>query len=229
MALKSVRSVLTFGLGIALLAFVMPSLVQAKSNPRQSPSVSAHKLVGQIENRQSKGSKAAPAALPTLNTFVSNVVNGQAAEVRGLYVPEIFAAMVVQQPEGTPEFVSPRQNIVTQFRAASALNSVGLLAHNYLAGANFALLQAGQKLYLIYGDGRTAVFVVREVQRYQALQPNSPASDFVDLQSNDQLSAARLFSNAYDRPGQVILQTCIANGGEASWGRLFVIAEQTTE
>jgi len=52
--------------------------------------------------------------LPLLNVFVSQVKNGQSDQLRGVYIPEILATPVVQQPVGNDEFVSPRQNILTQ-------------------------------------------------------------------------------------------------------------------
>jgi hypothetical protein len=163
--------------------------------------------------------------LPLLNVFVDQVKNGQSDQLRGIYIPEILAAPVVQQPKGDNGFVSPRQNIVTQFALASQFGSTGLLAHNNLAGASFFQLETGQKIYLIYGDGQISTFVITEILRYQALQPTSPSSKFIDLNTNDLLKASEVFSNVYDRQGQAIFQTCISKGDEASWGRLFVIAE----
>jgi hypothetical protein len=132
---------------------------------------------------------------------------------------------VVQQPAGDNDFVSPRQNVLTQFDLASQFGSTGLLAHNYLAGESLALLQRDQIFYLVYGDGRVAVFAIREILRYQALEPESSYSRFVDLENNNTLSTAELFTRVYNSPGKVILQTCIARQDNLSWGRLFIIAE----
>lgn len=166
--------------------------------------------------------------LPLLETFARQLQNGQADELRGIYIPELLAAPVVQQPVGRNEFVSPRQGIVTQFGLASQFGSTGLLAHNYLAGENFALLEEGRKFYLIYGDGRTATFVVTEIQYYQALEPTSPLSNFLDLGNGALLTTPEVFSKVYDRPGQVIFQTCISAEGDPAWGRLFAIAEPSS-
>jgi hypothetical protein len=166
--------------------------------------------------------------LPTLATFTSWLDNGQASLLRGIYVPDILADGVVQQPAGQGNFVSPRQGYVTQFGAASALGSTGLLAHNYLAGATFSLLQAGQLVYLVYGDGKTATFIVTHRLQYQALQPDSPYSNFIDLGNHRSMSSSQVFSAAYGHPGAVVFQTCIAANGVSSWGRLFVIAEPYT-
>jgi hypothetical protein len=203
MALKSIRSLLANSfIFFTLSAALIPSYgVQALSSDSHS------------------------ANLPLLNVFVSQVKNGQSDQLRGVYVPEILAAPVVQQPARNDGFVSPRQNILTQFGLASQFGSTGLLAHNNLAGASFLELEVDQKIYLIYGDGQITTFVVTKILRYQALEPNSTSSKFIDLDTNDSLKASEVFSKVYNRQGQVVFQTCISAGNELSWGRLFVIAE----
>jgi hypothetical protein len=163
--------------------------------------------------------------LTSLSDFVSQVKNGRADELRGIYIPETLAARIVQQPAGKYEFVSPWPNIVTQFGLASKFGSTGLLAHNYLAGNNFLLLKKDQKVYLVYGDGKTSAFVIKEILRYQALEPNRTSSDFKGLENGELLTASKLFSKIYDRPGQVIFQTCITEDNNPAWGRVFIIAE----
>jgi len=168
-------------------------------------------------------------ALTDLDVFVEQVKNGQADELRGIYVPGLLAASVVQQPSGRADFVSQWQNVATQFRLASKVGSTGLLAHNYLAGQSFASLENGQELYLIYGDGRVAAFAISEILEYQALEPASTSSKFVDLQNGNTLTHVELFRKVYNRPGQVILQTCISMNDDPSGGRLFVIAKPALE
>jgi hypothetical protein len=163
--------------------------------------------------------------LPTLEVFVEQVKNGQGGQLRGIFVPGILAAHIVQQPVGNSEFISPWDNIVTQFGMASRLGSTGLLAHNYLAGKVFTSLHVGQKFYLVYGDGETAAFTVSDILQYQALEPNSKSSEFADLKNGDILTYSGLFTEVYNRPGQVIFQTCIESENESAWGRLFVIAK----
>lgn len=163
--------------------------------------------------------------IPTLDEFIIQVANGEAGELRGIYAPELFAYSVVSQPEGSPAFVSAQPETLTQFSAASRYNTTGLLAHNYLAGESFSSLDDGQWIYLIYGDGRTETFIVRETVRFRALDPNSVTSDFVDLESGERLSSTRLFFKVFNRPGSVTLQTCIYADGNLSWGRLFILAE----
>jgi hypothetical protein len=203
MALKSIRSVLaSLFIFFTLSAHLIPS----------------YGVLALSEDSSSSN-------LPLLNVFISQVKNGRSDQLRGVYIPEILAAPVVQQPAGNNGFVSPRQNIVTQFGLASEFGSTGLLAHNNLAGTSFSQLEADQKIYLIYGDGQISTFVVTKILRYQALQPNSTSSKFIDLSTNDMLKASEVFSKVYNRQGQVIFQTCISAGDQLSWGRLFVIAE----
>ena len=163
--------------------------------------------------------------LPPLNVFINQVKNGQADQLRGIYIPDLLADPVVQQPSGRNDFVSSNQNILTQFDLAAQFGSTGLLAHNNLAGASFSLLTLDQKIFLVYGDGHVESFVVTEILRFQALDPASPSSTFVDLSNNRVLKASELFSKVYERKGDVVFQTCIASGESLNWGRLFVIAE----
>jgi hypothetical protein len=178
-----------------------------------------------MRSAQALNSPLDSVSLPSLSQFADQIKNNQDGELSGIYVPDILAARIVQQPKSHPEFVSTRQNILTQFDLASQFGSTGLLAHNYLAGESFSYLKENQKFYLIYGDGQIAAFVVTEILRYQALSPTNPSSKFIDLANNDTLTASELFSRIYERPGQVILQTCIAAENNSSWGRLFVIAK----
>jgi phage tail protein X len=42
------------------------------------------------------------------------------------------------------------------------------------------------------------------------------------------LTATDLFNHVYATGDRLVLQTCIANHGQASWGRLFIIAQPVT-
>jgi hypothetical protein len=201
MARTPIRLILTFTFLITLFSSLFPSgNVQALTGPFDQ------------------------AGLPRLEDFTAQVSNGQAGQLRGIYIPGILAARVVQQPEGMDDFVSPWQNVITQFGLASRLGSTGLLAHNYLAGAAFGLLQEGQEIDLIDGSGRISTFTVIEILRYQALDSDNTATRLLDLESQASIISADLFNKVYSRPGQVIFQTCIIKDGDPSWGRLFVIA-----
>jgi hypothetical protein len=202
MALKHFRSVLTVSFTCILLVVLFPTeTVQARSESQRAR------------------------ALPLLDTFVRQVQNGAAGDLRGIYIPDVLAARIVQQPKGEAEFVSPRQNVVTQFNLASQFRSIGLLAHNDQAGEAFFQLETDQRFHLIYGDGSISSFVITERQGYQALQPDSPSSRFLSLDNGDYLTSSELFTRVYARPGTVIFQTCISTDDHLTWGRLFIIAE----
>jgi hypothetical protein len=167
-----------------------------------------------------------PAALPALTTFVGSVKNGQAALLTGVYVSGVMAYPVLQQPAADAGFVSTQPNAITQFRMAGQFNSIGLLAHDYLAGTVFPTLEKGSDIALVYGDGSMKYYRVYDVLRYQALSPSSPYSNFVDLSNKKQLSAEQLFFNIYGRGGStLVFQTCISTEQVPSWGRLFVLAK----
>ena len=170
------------------------------------------------------GVQSPGADLPTLDAFVLQVMNGDSAQLRGVYAPDLFAFGVTTQPEGYPEFISRDADVLTQFGSASQVGSIGLLAHNYLAGRQFPLMEAGQLIHLVYGDGLLQTYTVAQSLRYRALQPRSASSEFVDLVSGGQLAASALFQAIYGRPGAVVFQTCIAADGVSTWGRLFVVA-----
>jgi hypothetical protein len=174
---------------------------------------------------------AAPAAsagapeLPTLEEFIETVAGGDADSLTGIYVPDVMASRIVPQPDGERLFVSSVENTLTEFGLAERFDSTGLLAHNTQAGRYFAKLDLGQVFTLIYGDGRTESFLVTEMLRFRALEPEDTRGMFLDLRRGDLLRTDQLFWRVYARPGNVILQTCIASGDVLSWGRLFVIAE----
>ncbi len=156
----------------------------------------------------------------------SLTLNGQADQPVGLYAEGILAYPIVQQPASNPGFVSTQPDTLTHFALAQRYGSLGLLAHNDLAGQAFFALQPEQTLWVVFGDGSLKRYRVVTVERYQALQPHSPYSSFTSLDDPERkvLSAAELFLHIYNNPGALVLQTCIAQGDEPSWGRLFVIA-----
>jgi hypothetical protein len=164
-------------------------------------------------------------ALPTLTSFIASVRDGNAKAVRGVYVQNVMAFPIVQQPSGYPGFVSTEDRVLTQFNMAAEVGNVGLLAHNYLAGSAFPQLATGQEVKLIYGDGRIESFIITHTLRYQALDPYSTSSDFRNLDTNISISAEELFRQVYRGDRHVTFQTCIEANGNSSWGRLFIIAE----
>jgi len=167
----------------------------------------------------------AETVLPGFADFSKSVQNGEADVLRGVYVADVLALPVIQQPADHPYYVSNHAGEATQFSVASQYGNIGLLAHNTLSGKFFSQLAIGQGVRLVYGDGRVEYFVVKDILHFQALQPGSISSSFRNLDKNELLSAGETFNRAYVGEHRLVFQTCIEAEGKASWGRLFVIAE----
>jgi hypothetical protein len=146
------------------------------------------------------------------------------------YTLKMYSPSRSSSSHRSPAFVSSNEGEVTQFSMPARYGNVGLLAHNHLSGKLFSALAIGQQVRLIYGNGRIETFVITEVLRYQALQPNSPYSSFRNLdQDGETLSANQMFTRAYLGDRHVTFQTCIDAYGNSSWGRLFIIAEPQSD
>ena len=169
------------------------------------------------------------ARIPDFTVFSQTVQNGKADSLRGVYVPNVMALPIVQQPSGNAGYVSSNDGQATQFAMASQFGNVGLLAHNYLSGKSFSQIAVGQEVRLIYGDGRVEYFIVTEILQYQALQPNSPWSSFRSLNDGETLNAEQMFKRVYAGDRHVTFQTCVQAEGISSWGRLFVVAVPKTD
>lgn len=165
------------------------------------------------------------AELQNYFNFVKSVKNGQTEVLRGVYVPDVLALPIIQQPDGHPEFVSEDYGEVTQFSMATQAGNVGLLAHNHLSGETFSNLLPGQEVRLIYGDGRVEKFIISQILRYQALEPYNSNSEFRDLETNTIITAEELFRKMYQGDRHITFQTCIGAEEDGSWGRLFIIAQ----
>jgi hypothetical protein len=162
--------------------------------------------------------------LPSFADFSESVRSSEADILRGVYVKNVLALPVVQQPADQPFYVSNRDGEATQFSMASRYGNIGLLAHNTLSGRLFSGLAVGQEVRLVYGDGRVEHFVITKILQFQALEPESVNSSFRNLDRNEVLSAGEMFNRAYVGEHRVVFQTCIAAEGNPSWGRLFVVA-----
>ena len=156
---------------------------------------------------------------------IQSWLNGDASQLVGVLAADLFSLPVVQQPEGDSSYISSSAGTLTQFAAASAFGSTGLLAHAALAGSQFSSLQVSESIQLVYGDGSIHHFQVVEIHTFQALQPSDPFSSFVNLQSGETLSSGQLFLQMYAGQPHLTLQTCISQDGIPAWGRLFIIAE----
>ena len=157
--------------------------------------------------------------------FINKLITGEPDIIKGIFAEKKFALFVVEQPQNRPAFVSSISEVVTEFQMPKEYGVIGLIAHNYLAGRYFFKLQLGDIVQVIYGDGSNRGYRISEIREYQALNPNSPFSDFVNLETDDVVSSMKLFKSVYTGEHHLTLQTCIQVGSEDSWGRLFLIAE----
>lgn len=163
-------------------------------------------------------------AVTDFPAFYNPIQSGEVDVLRGVYVPNVLALPIVQQPADDPYYVSNHDEEVTQFPTVSQYGNIGLLAHNNLSGQAFSKLSVGQEVELVYGDGRIEKFVITEVLRFQALQPQSQQSSFLNLDNSETLSANQMFDRVYTGSHHLTFQTCIKANGNMSWGRLFVVA-----
>lgn len=161
-----------------------------------------------------------------LHTVAPQVHKNEAVNVlRSVSLNNSLILPVVQQPNGKPNYVSGNAGELTQFSSATPYGNIGLLAHNFLSGKSFFRLSVGDEVDLEYVDGSSEAFVVTQIMQYQALDSKNPFSSFQNLTDRHEiLSAQQMFERAYAGDRHITLQTCIAKDGDASWGRLFVMA-----
>jgi hypothetical protein len=96
--------------------------------------------------------------------------------------------------------------------------TVGVLAHNYLEGRRFTLLNEGDLVGLGWMDGREAWYRVTEIQVWTATRPGD---EFSTLERRGEVADSwAVYRAVYGVPGRLVLQTCIGDKG----GFYFVIA-----
>ncbi len=161
--------------------------------------------------------------LPDLSSFRASVLTGNRKVVTGVFVDGVLALPVVQQV--CRMCVSRAQNTVTQFAWAAKYGVKGLIAHDYLSGKLFYGLRPGQRVDLIYGDGRVEYYWITEVERYRQTIPGDTATGYIDLSTGRGYDVEGMFRKVYMGSDHVTFQTCIAKDGNLSWGMLFAIAE----
>jgi len=188
-----------------------------------SPHFSADPVIfGAMQDIQQSGEETDTQI--AINEFISTVTDGETGVIRGVYSEDNFGLQIIQQPHGQAGFVSTIEGVVTQFSMPNKYGVTGLLAHNYLSGRHFSALEIGDMVKLVYGDGEILEYQIADIKRYQALQPDSPNSQFLDLSTGEKLSASQLFKQVYMGNHHLTFQTCIQEGSEDTWGRLFIIA-----
>lgn len=162
-----------------------------------------------------------------LAAFIGTVQNGQANTLVGVYVPGVLGLRVVEQPVGNDTYVSVEEGTVTRYGLPAGAGVTALLAHNYLSGRDFIKIQQGQQVYLVFGDGQVARYVVSTIEFYQAHSPNDPHSNFTNLNTpgGEMLTYQDLYRRMYTTAGTLVFQTCLEANGDLAWGRTFIIAQ----
>jgi len=179
---------------------------------------------GENQDAQEK-SNAELSTLPIFDQFIQDIKTDEADKIVGLWVEDVLALRVVYQPTNQPGFVSTLDRIATYFLYPwKHAGNHGLLAHNYLAGRYFFDMGVGDIIQLVFGDGNYMDFEVTEIKEFQALEPNNPYGNFIDLETGEQLTANNVFIEVYMGDFHTTLQTCIAHGGNSEWGRQFTVA-----
>jgi len=145
--------------------------------------------------------------------------------VSGVYFGENRFLRVVDQPSGRPGYVSSISNTATNFRLAARYGNIGLIAHNYLGGRIFHDLKIGDLIFVMDGHGRKRNYRVHEMLRYQAVDPRSTRSNFINLKNNQLCTTTDLFKRVYAGKHHLVLQTCIKKGRNEEWGRMFILAK----
>ena len=84
-------------------------------------------------------------------------------------------------------------------------------------------LKVGDIVQLVYGDGNYLDFEVVKINEYQALQPDSPYSNCVNLNTGEELSANNLFIEVCMGDFHTTLQTCITKGNETGLCNIFSV------
>jgi hypothetical protein len=165
--------------------------------------------------------------LPVFDQFVQSVENGNGDQRVGVFVEGLFQYPIVQQPSNEPAWITSSQGEVTEFRIVrQQTGNEGLIAHNYLAGGKFFELEVGDVAQVVLGDGTVLDFEVAEIYDFQALTPNSPTSDFLNLDTGAKLSASELFYKVYGGNLTLTFQTCINRNNISTWGRTFIVGEE---
>jgi hypothetical protein len=164
-------------------------------------------------------------SLPSLEEFVSQVADGQAGVLRGVYVAGVMALKIIQQPPGDVSFVSEDLGIATEFQSAAVYGVIGLLAHNFLSGELFHHLVPDQEITVVYGDSSLQKYRVTEIADFERLDPADLKSDFRHLASDQLRSVEEVFYDFYGGDPHLTLQTCIEKDSDWSWGVRFIVAE----
>jgi hypothetical protein len=160
-----------------------------------------------------------------LREFVKAVTTGEGEKITGLFVPEYGGFYVIQQPDNLDGTVSPVEGVLTQFNRPSKGGVIGLLAHNFAAGKWFNKFEVGDLLYTVLGNGETTAYRLTEKVEYRAIDGKNVQTDFVDLTSGSTRNVDQVYQRVYTGKPHLTLQTCLQQGDDLTWGRLFLLAD----
>jgi hypothetical protein len=161
-----------------------------------------------------------------LPEFVESSGSGDSELVTGVYAPGRFDLIVEQQPPNHNLYVTEKWGYATQFARPLRFEVIGLLAHNTFSGILFYGLDLNDDVFLVFGDGRTAVYRVEAIEEFQKLEPGNPRSDYMELATGRQMTTNEVFTRFYKNGHHLILQTCLERNGDMSWGVRFIRAEE---
>jgi hypothetical protein len=156
--------------------------------------------------------------------FIDKVADGSRGVVRGVFVVDTLALLVIQQPEGKWSYVSEELGVVTEFQSAARNGVLGLLAHNYLSGDLFYDIKLGQEVRIVHGDKTVDFYQVDGIYQFQKLTPSSSQSELIDLQTGEKVTTEQVFSRFYRGKHHVTFQTCLEADGLSNWGLTFIVA-----
>jgi hypothetical protein len=161
---------------------------------------------------------------PELLALATEVYNGDSNTVRGVYIENVIALPVIQQPAGEVGFVSDNSGEITEFQSARKNNVIGLLAHNYLSGSLFYQISPGDIVFVIFGNGTIRRYQVEGHYYFERLDRSNLRSHFVDLSNGATLTSDMVFDRFYKGNHQLTFQTCLARNGISNWGLQFTHA-----
>ena len=151
-------------------------------------------------------------------------VNGNAEQVVGTIVEDLFVFPVIQQPESDPTWISVAENTLTSLQTARLTRDIGLAAYSHQAGAKFFDLALGQTILIVMGDGAFLLYHVDSILQFQAIDPGNPESAYIHPTTSEILTSTQLEQALFDGSGRLVFQTDITNEGIAQWGILVVTA-----
>lgn len=157
-------------------------------------------------------------------SFLSEVTNGDAGTVTGIYVAGLLKLRVLQQPSQDVAFVSNEDGTATQFQSPALYGVIGLLAHNFLSGKHFLSLAPGHEIRIIFGSGSFQRFQVSAIADFERMTRFDIRSNFRDLMTDQLLSSKDLFARYYREGNYLTLQTCLEGEGYSNWGVRMISA-----